>query len=123
MKRKEFLGRLIGEISGFILQGNPLRMVVSLHQEEDGAHISIFDDIKRDEAELKKIRTALNPTSKRPELAEYYGLMAGHDTPWDARLKLVGWQIKKATVENSDSGIQIELWLGGDAFNPDRFTL
>ena len=61
MKRKEFLGRLIGEISSFILEGNPLRMVISLHQEPDGAHLSVFDDRRRDEKELERIRQALNP--------------------------------------------------------------
>ncbi|NCC65406.1 MAG: hypothetical protein EOM15_12200, partial [Spirochaetia bacterium] len=59
----------------------------------------------------------------RPELAEYYGMMAGHDITWDARLKLIGWQIKHATVENSDSGLRIDLWLGSDAFNPEQFSL
>ena len=123
MKRKEFLGRLIGELTNFILEGNPLRMVISLHQEEDGAHVSIFDDHKRSEKELEMIRSALNPKARRPELAEYYGLMAGHDMTWEARLKLIGWQVKHASVQNSDSGIQIDLWLGSDAFNPADFTL
>jgi hypothetical protein len=123
MKRKEFLGRLIGELTNFILEGNPLRMVVSLHQEEDGAHVSIFDDHKRSDKEIEMIRSALNPKARRPELAEYYGLMAGHDMTWEARLKLIGWQVKHASVQNSDSGIQIDLWLGSDAFNPADFTL
>lgn len=123
MKRKEFLNRLIGEVSSFLLEGNPLRMVISLHQEEDGAHLSFFDDRQRSEEELKKIRNALNPKHTRPELAEYYGMMAGHDTSWDARLKLIGWQIKQATVQNTDSGVQIELWLGSDSFNPSQFSI
>lgn len=123
MKRKEFLGRLIGEMTNFLLEGNPLRLVVSLHQEEDGAHISFFDDRKRTEAEIKRIYQALNPQKSRPELADYYGQMAGRDVPWDSRLKLVGWQIKHASVENSDSGIKIDLWLGSDAFNPENFTI
>ncbi|MDT4762613.1 hypothetical protein [Sphaerochaeta sp. PS] len=123
MKRKEFLGRLIGELTNFMLEGNPLRLVVSLHQEDDGAHISFFDDRPRSEAELEQIRKALNPKAQRPELAQYYGLMAGHDMAWGARLKLIGWQIKHASVSNSDSGLQIDLWLGSDAFNPDNFTL
>ena len=123
MKRKEFLNRLIGEVSNFLLEGNPLRMVISLHQEDDGAHLSFFDDRKRSEEDLQRIRAALNPKHTRPELAEYYGMMAGHDTSWDARLKLIGWQIKHATVRNSDSGVQIDLWLGSDAFNPDQFTM
>ncbi|MDD3822873.1 MAG: hypothetical protein WCY74_07065 [Sphaerochaetaceae bacterium] len=123
MKRKEFLNRLIGEVSSFLLEGNPLRMVISLHQEEDGAHLSFFDDRQRSEEELKRIRNALNPKHTRPELAEYYGMMAGHDTSWDARLKLIGWQIKQATVQNTDSGVQIELWLGSDSFNPSQFSI
>ena len=123
MKRKDFLNRLIGEVTNFLLEGNPLRLVVSLHQEDDGAHLSFFDDRKRSEEELQSIRTSLNPKQTRPELAGYYGMMAGHDTSWKARLKLIGWQIKSATVKNTDSGLQIDLWLGSDAFNPDNFTL
>lgn len=123
MKRKEFLGRLIGELTNFMLEGNPLRLVISLHQETDGAHISFFDDRPRTEFELEQIRQALNPKAQRPELAQYYGLMAGHDMTWGARLKLIGWQIKHASVNNSDSGLQIDLWLGSDAFNPENFTM
>ena len=123
MKRKEFLGRLIGEVTNFLLEGNPLRPVVSLHQEDDGAHISFFDDRPRSEEEIQRIYNSLNPQKSRPELAEYYGLMAGHDMAWDARLKLIGWQIKHASVDNSDSGLRIDLWLGSDAFNPENFTL
>ncbi|ADY14748.1 hypothetical protein [Sphaerochaeta globosa] len=123
MKRKEFLGRLIGEVSNFLLEGNPLRLVVSLHQEDDGAHISFFDDKPRSEEEIQRIYNSLNPPKNRPELAEYYGLMAGSDMAWDARLKLIGWQIKHASVDNSDSGLRIDLWLGSDAFNPENFTL
>jgi len=123
MKRKEILGRLIGELTNFMLETNPLRLVVSLHQEEDGAHISFFDDRPRSEAELEQIRKSLNPKSQRPELAQYYGQMAGHDMTWGARLKLIGWQIKHASVSNSDSGLQIDLWLGSDAFKPENFTL
>lgn len=123
MKRKDFLSRLIGEVTNFLLEGNPLRLVVSLHQEDDGAHLSFFDDRIRSEQELQSIRTSLNPKQTRPELAGYYGMMAGHDSSWGARLKLIGWQIKGATVKNTDSGLQIDLWLGSDAFNPDNFTI
>src|SRR5574344_287356 len=105
MKRKEFLGRLIGEVTNFLLEGNPLRLVVSLHQEDDGAHISFFDDRPRSQEEIQRIYNSLNPQKNRPELAEYYGLMAGHDMAWDARLKLIGWQIKHASVDNSNSGL------------------
>ena len=61
MKRKDFLGRLIGELTNFMLEGNPLRLVVSLHQEDDGAHISFFDDRPRSEKELDQIRKASHP--------------------------------------------------------------
>ncbi len=114
---------MIGELTNFMLETNPLRLVVSLHQEDDGAHISFFDDRPRSEEELEMIRKALNPKIQRPELAQYYGQMAGHDMAWGARLKLIGWQIKQATVSNSDSGLQIDLWLGSDSFKPDNFTL
>ncbi len=123
MKRKEILGRLIGELTNYMLETNPLRLVISLHQEEDGAHISFFDDRPRSESELEQIRKSLNPKAPRPELAQYYGMMAGHDMTWGARLKLIGWQIKHASVSNSDSGLQIDLWLGSDAFKPENFTL
>lgn len=123
MKRREFLNRLIGEVTNYLLQDNPLRMVVSLHQEKDGALLSFFDDHKRNEEELDRIRKLLNPEVRRPELAEYYGMMAGQDTSWDARLKLIGWQVKHATVRNIDSGLQIDLWLGSDTFNPSQFTI
>jgi hypothetical protein len=123
MKRKEFLSRLIGEVTAFLLEGNPLRLVVSLHQEEDGAHITFFDDQQRSEAQIQKIREALNPRRIRPELADYYGSMAGSSLNIDSRLKLIGWQIKQATVANSESGIKIDLWLGSDAFNPENFTV
>ncbi len=59
----------------------------------------------------------------RPELADYYGAMAGSTLNIDARLKLIGWQVKHATVSNSESGIKIDLWLGSDAFNPQDFTV
>lgn len=123
MKRQELLNRLIGEVSNFLLEGNPLRLVISLHQEKDGVHLSFFDDCARSDTELKQIREALNPRRLRPELAEYYGSLAGHDTSWDARLKLIGWQIKGATVTNDDCGTRIDLWLGGEAFKPEDFTL
>ncbi|HPX28987.1 MAG TPA: hypothetical protein PK909_05105 [Sphaerochaeta sp.] len=116
MKRKEFLSRLIGEMTDFLLEGDPLRLVVSLHQEEDGAHLSFFDDQERTEREIEKIRTALNPKRNRPELAAYYGTMAGRDLNLGSRLKLIGWQIKQATVTNNNPGIHIDLWLGSDSF-------
>ena len=44
MNRKDFILHLIGEISSYILEENPMRMVISLHQEEDGLHLCVIDD-------------------------------------------------------------------------------
>lgn len=106
----ESILHLIGEISKFILGNNPSRMVLSLHQETDGLHLSILDNIPRTEQELDIIRATLNP-EKRPELSEYYGIMAGHDFLGSTRLKLVGWQVKHADVINTQEGMKIDLWL------------
>ncbi len=121
MKRKVFIN-LISEISHYILDADPSRMVISLHQEEDGLHLAVLDDVHRNEEELEVIRASLqNPD--RPELAGYYGSLAGFDVLGSARLDLIGWQIKAATVGHTDSGTKIDLWMGGDRFNPDKFTL
>ena len=127
MKKKEFLLHLIGEISHFILDTNPGRMVISLHQEEDGIHLCIMDDTARSDAEIEKIRDSLN-SAKRPELAGYYGTMAGQELIGHARLDLISWQVKHADVNRVDSkrpesGIKIDLWLGGDKFSPDNFSI
>jgi hypothetical protein len=99
-----------------------MRMVISLHQEEDGLHLSIFDDTKRTDSELEAIRQALrNPD--RPELAGYYGSMVGFDMIGAARLDFIGWQIKAATVDSTNEGTQIDFWLGGERFNPDKFSI
>ncbi|MFP4432217.1 MAG: hypothetical protein ACLFPV_13275 [Spirochaetaceae bacterium] len=121
MKRKVFIN-LISEISHYLLDADPSRMVISLHQEEDGLHLAVLDDNKRSDEELEAIRNALkNPD--RPELAGYYGSMAGFDALGSARLDIIGWQIKAATVSRTDSGTKIDLWMGGDRFDPDKFTL
>jgi len=121
-KRTEFILHLISEVAHFILDADPSRMVISLHQEEDGLHLSLFDDKQRSEEELATIRKALEHQD-RPELAGYYGSMAGYDMLGAARLDLIGWQIKAATVRDSGSGTQIDLWLGGDRFDPEKFSL
>jgi hypothetical protein len=122
MKRTDFLLHLINEVSHYLLDAEPMRMVISLHQEEDGLHLAVFDDTPREDKELESIRNALrNPG--RPELAGYYGSMAGSDMLGSARLDLIGWQIKQATVDRTSDGTRIDLWLGGDRFDPDRFSL
>ncbi|MBT3288039.1 MAG: hypothetical protein HN904_12470 [Victivallales bacterium] len=122
MNRKDFVLQLIGEMAHYVLDTDPMRMVMSLHQEEDGLHLCILDSIKRDDAELETIRTSLN-TSHRPELAGYYGSMAGYDGLGEARLNLIGWQVKGADVSDTGSGTRIDLWLGGERFDPASFTL
>ncbi|MDC7233365.1 MAG: hypothetical protein PQJ58_09030 [Spirochaetales bacterium] len=122
MKRKDLILNLIGEISNYLLDENPMRLVVSLHQEEDGLHLCILDDNKHTEEEVETMRKALN-SRKRPELAEYYGAMTGHDMLGSARLDLLGWQIKHSDVTQSDSGIKIDLWFGGERFQSDKFTI
>jgi hypothetical protein len=122
MKKKEYLLHLIGEISNFILDSGPNRMVVSLHQEEDGIHLAFLDDNFRSDKELEEIRSNLN-SGGRPELAGYYGAMAGQDLLGEARLNLIGWQVKHADVSVTDSGTRIDLWLGGEGFDPTRFSI
>jgi hypothetical protein len=97
-------------------------MVISVHQEVGGVHLAVLDSIKRDNQELDKIRASLTK-ARRPELAGYYSSMAGYDSLGEARLNLIGWQIKAADVRATDSGTQIDLWLGGEGFDPDHFTI
>lgn len=122
MKRREYLLHLIGEISSFILANNPTRMVMSLHQEEDGLHLCVIDNHPRTEEEIKLIKESLGgPT--RPELVAYYGNLAGFEPLGKARLKLVGFQVKHTEVTRCDSGVKIDLWVGGERFNPTKFTI
>lgn len=122
MKRKEFLLHLIGEISSFILDGDPSRMVISLHQEPDGLHLAVLDNIQRSDKEIEDLSKTLN-SRKRPELSGYYGSMTGHDLLGSARLDMLGWQVKHSTVSKTAEGIKIDLWLGSDRFDPTNFTL
>lgn len=122
MNRRDFVLHLIGEIAHYILDADPMRMVISVHQEADGLHLAIRDSVPRTEEELEAIRGSLN-SSRRPELAEYYGSMAGYDSLGEARLNLIGWQVKGATVGLSDSGTKIDLWLGGERFDPGPFSI
>jgi hypothetical protein len=123
MKHRDFLVHLISEVSRFILQGDPGKMVISLHQEADGIHLCVIDDHPRTDSEIESITRALN-ASRRPELAGYYGTMAGHDFLGQARLNLVGWQIKHADViRTPEEGVMLNLWIGGEGFDMDKFTM
>ena len=122
MKRREYILHLVGEVAHYLLEGDPVRMVISVHQEEDGLHLAIIDSVVRSEEELEEMRLALNSTH-RPELAGYYGNMAGADMLGSARLDLIGWQVKHGEATATESGTKIDLWLGGDRFDPQHFSI
>ena len=121
MKNKDYLLHLLAELSNYILEDNPSRMDISLHQGSDGLHLSVLDDNPRSEKDLEAIRAALN-TTERPELAEYYGSMGGSDLLGHARLNLIGWQVKRADVERTPNGTRINLSLGSDQFDTTHFA-
>jgi len=122
MKTKEYIMHLLTEISNYVLDAKPMRMVISLHQEPDGLHLSVMDSTVRKDSELEVITRALN-TAGRPEMADYYGHMAGNDLVGTARLNLIGWQVKKADVDRIEGGTKIDVWLGGEGFDSTEFTL
>ena len=122
MKTKEYIMHLLTEMSNYILDAKPMRMVISLHQEPDGLHLSVMDSTVRKDSELEVIRRALN-TAGRPEMADYYGHMAGNDLVGSARLNLIGWQVKKGDVERIEGGTKIDLWLGSERFDSARFSM
>jgi hypothetical protein len=122
MENKEYLLHLISQISNYILEDGPQRMVISLHQEEDGLHLCVVDSTVRSDEELAEISDALN-SAERPELADYYGSMGGSDLLGSARLNLIGWQIKCGDVSRTGSGTKIDLWLGSDRFDSTHFTM
>lgn len=122
MKRKDLILHLIGEISNFLLESNPRRLVISLHQEENGLHLCVLDENPHSDEEIEKIDQKLN-SRKRPELAGYYGAMTGHDMLGASRLNLLGWQVKHCDVSSIGSGIKIDIWLGDNLFQNDQFTI
>jgi hypothetical protein len=122
MKRKDLILGLIGETASYILDKNPNRMVISLHQEEDGLHLAIIDDNEHSDQEIAELERSMN-SRKRPELAGYYGAMTGHDLLGSSRLNLMGWQIKHSDITRIGSGIKIDLWIGSDRFDGTNFTI
>ncbi|MCX7775317.1 MAG: hypothetical protein N2067_04380 [Spirochaetaceae bacterium] len=123
MQRQELYIVLISELAHFVLEGNPRKMVISLHQEADGIHIAIMDDRPRTDKEMEEIEHRLH-MQQRPELAAYYGTMMGHDLLGSARLEMIGWQVKGVKVERiPDGGVMINLWMGSEGFNPREFSL
>lgn len=122
MKRKEQILHLISGIANYLLNEDPRRMVISLHQEEDGLHLSIMDDNEHSDEEIEKMEKQLN-SSKRPELASYYGAMTGQDLLGNSKLDLLGWQVKHTDITRIDQGIKIDLWVGGDRFQSHKFNI
>jgi len=122
MKRRELITHLISEISEYILESDPMRMVISLHQEEDGLHLSVMDDAEHSDEEIERMERDLN-SQKRPELSGYYGAMTDHSFMGTARLSLLGWQVKHTDITRIDKGIKIDFWLGGDRFDSRKFTI
>lgn len=123
MKHKDVMVHLISEVTRYILQGDPGKMVISLHREGDGIHLCVIDDRARTDEEMREIERSLN-TVQRPELAGYYGTMAGHDLLGSARLNLVGWQIKHADIiRTPEGGAMLNLWIGGEYFDGSKFNI
>jgi hypothetical protein len=122
MKSKDYVLHLLTEISNYILASRPSRMVISLHQEADGLHLCAIDNHPRSDEQLAELSRDLNP-SERPEYSEYYASMGGTDLVGEARLNLIGWQIKCADVSRTDNGTKIDLWLGSERFDSSQFSM
>lgn len=116
MKNKDDVLHLIGEISNYLLESGPGRMVLSIRQEPNGTHLCAMDDTERSTEEIAAMREALN-AGIRPELAEYYGSMGGSDLLGAARLNLIGWQVGRSEVSRIEGGTKIDLWMDGDQFD------
>ncbi|TVR67930.1 MAG: hypothetical protein EA427_12010 [Spirochaetaceae bacterium] len=115
-QRNELILHLIGEVGHYILEGDPQRMSINLHLEQDGFHLTILDDIERSDEEIGAMEASLHHT-ERPELAGYYGSMAGLEMVGHARLNLVGWQIHHGDVQRVEGGTRIDLVLGAEGFD------
>ncbi len=122
MKQIEMIVKIISEVAHFVLQDDPNRMVISLHKEKDGIHLAIFDDKKRTKKEIEDIKRLIS-IGQRPELSGYYGNLAGNNLLGEARLELIGWQVKYIDVNQTDEGLKIDIWVGSEEFKKDKFTM
>jgi len=123
MKRHDLYVQLISELANYLLRDDPKKLVISLHLEADGFHIAAIDDRPHSDEEIAEIEQGLK-MHQRPELASYYGTMLGRDLLGNARLELIGYQIKGARVDKiAEGGIMINFWVGSDNFNPAIFTI
>lgn len=123
MDKRELIHHLIGGMSAHLLEKEPSRLVISLHQEEDGFHLTIIDDSTYTDEEVEHIEKALN-SEKRPELAGYYGEMTEQGFFGNIRLDLLGWKVKHADIKKvRNRGIHIDLWMGSESFQSEQFTI
>lgn len=123
MDKRELIHHLVGELSKYILEKEPMRMVISLHQEEDGFHLAIIDDNYHSDEEIENIEKAFK-SEKRPELAGYYGEMNDQGFFGNVRLDLLGWKVKAADIKRTgDKGVNINLWMGSDCFQSEQFNI
>jgi hypothetical protein len=121
-KRQDLILHLIGEMANYVLRRDPKKMMISLHQEEDGMHLCVVDHSKHSDEEIAELKKMMN-SEKRPELAGYYGEMVGHDFLGKSRLDLIGWQVKKVDVSRWGGGIMIDIWMGGSNFQKSQFNM
>lgn len=122
MKIEETIVKIISEVSHFILSSDPNRMVISLHKEKDGIHLAVFDDNKRSPKEIEQIKRSIS-IGQRPELSGYYGTLTGNNLLGEARLDLIGWQVKFIDVNQTNDGLQIDIWIGSEEFDKDKFSI
>ena len=59
-RRKDIILHLLSEIASYILEGDPQRMVVSLHQEDSGLHLCVIDSNQHSDEEIAKMEKMLN---------------------------------------------------------------
>lgn len=122
MKQEEMIVKIISEVSHFVLSGDPTRMVISLHKEKGGIHLAILDDIERSDKEIEEIKRIIS-VGQRPELSGYYGNLTGNNLLGEARLDLIGWQVKYIDVNKIRDGLKIDIWIGSEEFDKDKFTM
>ncbi|MCX8058610.1 MAG: hypothetical protein N3A58_04255 [Spirochaetes bacterium] len=123
MKNQELISQIVSEILHFLLSFDPKNIVISVHQEKDGVHICIIDDLKRSKEEIEKIKNSLY-AEYRPEVAGYYGNLIGYDLLGKTNLSLLGWDVKYINFEDTKKdGIKIDIWIGSSEFDPKKFTI
>lgn len=122
MKQVEMIVKIISEVAHFILQEDPNRMVISLHKEKGGIHLAILDDKKRSKKEIENLKRTIS-IGQRPELSGYYGNLAGNNLLGEARLDLIGWQVKFIDLNETRDGLKIDIWVGSEDFDNDKFNI